>query len=227
MQDLDLWKEALWRLNNMKIMNSIRNQLEIPFEISWKSGYFLWLGCVALMWLLTLFLLFSLQKEEAAGSRSPDSRWPSRHENGIYQDIQYIYIYPIFGQTHTSNRFKSSQRWCFFGVSKWSVSRLRCGNDHAEQLRTKAGDWGNAAIHNFLKTKDIKLECGFDSRLVEVVWLCSCWLWRTCITETFSSSPAFWFVLPSAWRDLTAATAVFLCCNPHELGYNPYNYGEM
>jgi len=54
----------------MKIMNSIRNQL----EISWKSGYFLWLGCVALMWLLILFLLFSLQKEEAAGSRSPDSR---------------------------------------------------------------------------------------------------------------------------------------------------------
>lgn len=34
------------------------------------KSYFLWLGCVALMWLLTLFLLFSLQKEEAAGSRN-------------------------------------------------------------------------------------------------------------------------------------------------------------
>ena len=120
--------------------------------------------------------------------------------------------------------------------------KSRSGNDHAEQLRTKAEeDWGNVAIHHFLKTKEIRLEYDLDSRLVEVVWLCSCWLWQTCITETFSSSPAFWFVLPSAWRDLTAATDLFLyrCrkkvwilgatigTSPHELGYNPYNSDEM
>ena len=52
--------------------------------------------------------------------------------------------------------------------------KSRSGNDHAEQLRTKAEeDWGNVAIHHFLKTKDIRLEHDFDSRLVEVVTGCA------------------------------------------------------